>query len=223
MWVATNDELTYFKIYQHRNQLCAKALIGENFSGMIITDRYGAYNWFPQDQRQYCWAHLKRDFKKIADRTDLKEASIGHYLLDDLTSIFCHWRIIRNSTSTSYFTSRLRGAIKNLYDDLRRGRKLTGTKTANFCAKLLRERKSLWHFLRHPTVSATNNHAERLRHAVIWRKKCYGTQSKRGIHFVERILTVIKTCQQKENDLIEFLSQSVKSYWCDASPPSLIH
>lgn len=222
LWVATNDQLTYFKIYQHRNQTCAKALMGETFSGMIITDRYGAYNWLSQEQRQYCWAHLKRDFQKIADRLDPEASKIGHQLLDSFTAIFYHWHKIRDGTF--YPTSCIRNAIRDLYDNLRRGRKLVEAKTAKFCAKLIRERKSLWHFLNHDSVSPTNNHAERqIRHAVIWRKKCYGTQSKRGILFVERILTIIKTCQQKERGLIEFISDSINARWCNTLSPSLIH
>ena len=88
LWVATNQLFTYFKLYPHRNQSCAQALIGPHFSGMLITDRYGAYNWIPSSQRQYCWAHLKRDFKKIADRPDEAEAAIGDELLNQLQSIF---------------------------------------------------------------------------------------------------------------------------------------
>jgi len=227
LWVATNDELTYFKIYQHRNQTSAKALIGEDYSGIVINDRYGAYNWLSQDQRQYCWAHLKRDFKKVADRSDLKEAEIGDRLLDNLFSIFYHWHKIRDGTSRPQTVQLggMRDAIKSFYVTLRKGRQLTGTKTAKFCARLIRERRSLWHFLERDEVSATNNHAERqLRHAVIWRKKCYGTRSKRGINFVERILTTIKTCQQKKNrGLIDFIEQSIKSRWCNLVAPSLVN
>lgn len=223
MWVATNDRLTYFKIYQHRNQVSAKALIGEDFSGMVITDRYGAYNWLPEEQRQYCWAHLKRDFKKIADRSDPKEGFIGSCLLDTLSTIFRYWRKIRDGTTKSYYRSRMRKAIKRLYSYLRRGRQLKETKTAKFCKKLIRERKSLWHFLHVKEVKATNNHAERqLRHAVIWRKKCYGTQSKRGIDFVERILTVVMTCKQQKHSLISWISQAIEAHWQNKMPPSLL-
>lgn len=222
LWVATTQKLTYFKIYQHRNQTCAKALIGEAYSGMVITDRYGAYNWLPASQRQYCWAHLKRDFKKLSERENLQEAFIGSCLLGTLESMFHHWRKVRNGAYKPYW-SFLISAIKRLYNYLKRGRKLTGTKTSKLCVKLIRERKSLWHFLRMEYVNATNNHAERqLRHGVIWRKKCYGTQSKRGIHFVERILTVVKTCEQQNRNLIDWLRQSIEAHWQNTACPSFI-
>ncbi len=35
-------------------------ILGEDFSGLIITDRYVGYDWDPIQQRQLCWAHLIR-------------------------------------------------------------------------------------------------------------------------------------------------------------------
>jgi transposase len=224
LWVATNDKLTYFRIYQNRNQISAKALIGEDYKGMIVTDRYGAYNWLPKTQRQYCWSHLKRDFKKISERIELKEALIGNYLLNDLRSIFHYWRHMQSNPEKSYYYSLLRRTITHFYIHLRRGKLLKDTKTGKFCAKLIRERKSLWHFMHMSQVDATNNHAERqLRHAVIWRKKCYGTQSRRGINFVERILSTIMTCKQQKCNLIEFIEQSIQSTLLKKPYPSLTH
>jgi len=59
----------------------------------------------------------------------------------------------------------------------------------------------LWAFVDQDNIQPTNNTAERaLRHAVIWRKLCFGTQSAKGSRFVERALTVIETCRlQKRN------------------------
>jgi transposase len=47
----------------------ARELIGNYQNRIIITDRYGAYNFLPDQSHQICWAHLKRDFQKIAERT----------------------------------------------------------------------------------------------------------------------------------------------------------
>jgi len=48
--------------------------------------------------------------------------------------------------------------------------------------------------LRHETVEPTNNAGERsLRHAVIWRKLSFGTQSANGSCFVETMLTVVES------------------------------
>ena len=52
-------------------------------------------------------------------------------------------------------------------------------------------------------VEATNNASERsLRHAVIWRQLCFGTQRARGSQSVERLLRVIETCRQQQRDVL---------------------
>jgi len=62
------------------------------------------------------------------------------------------------------------------------------------CRELYEHRQWLWTFLRHQGVEPTNNAGERaLRHAVIWRKLSFGTQSASGSRFVETMLTVIET------------------------------
>lgn len=45
-------------------------------------------------------------------------------------------------------------------------------------------------------MPATNNAAERaLRHAVMWRKISYGTQTEHGNRLVERLLSIRETCR----------------------------
>ena len=218
--MATTPQLTYFKIFAHRDTASAKALIGEDYAGIVITDRYGAYNWLPQGQRQYCWAHLKRDFKKL---TELGDDILSYRLLANCQDLFRDWRSIRAGSAPSYQSTRLLRTVKQWRVNLREGRLLAGTKTGSLCIKLLKEWKSLWHFLRHAQVEPTNNQAERqLRHAVIWRKKCFGTQSERGQRFVERILTCTLTCRQQARSLRAFVSESLKAHWGQGTYPSLL-
>jgi len=59
------------------------------------------------------------------------------------------------------------------------------------CANILEHRKALWNFVQHEGVEPTNNHVElELRDFVLWRKRCFGTQSERGEHFAERVLLI---------------------------------
>jgi len=88
-----------------------------------------------------------------------------------------------------------------------KGTQLTGTTTARVCTTLLHKRKSLWHFLKKSTIDPTNNLAERnLRHAVLWRKKTFGTRSERGNRFLERTLTVMMTAKQAGENIIHAIS-----------------
>jgi len=210
LWVACNEKVSLFKIFDNRTQSSAKALIGEDYQGMAITDRYGAYSFLPSSQRQYCWAHLKRDFVRISEKLDPKEAYIGECLSQAQRRIF-YWYEQLKCGKKSYARLFLMRQIKRFYGYLKKGIQLTVTTTARFCAKLLRERKSLWHFLKKPTIDATNNLAERnLRHAVLWRKKTFGTRSERGNRFIERMLTVMMTAKQVGENLIQDLCNQLK-------------
>ena len=42
-------------------KLPAKALLGEEFSGVACSDRWWAYDYLDVERRQLCWAHLVRD------------------------------------------------------------------------------------------------------------------------------------------------------------------
>ena len=59
----------------------ARELRGETFSGILVTDRYSAYNWYLVRWRQLCWSHLLRDFEAIRGRGGASE-EIGDALLE---------------------------------------------------------------------------------------------------------------------------------------------
>ena len=72
-------------------------------------------------------------------------------------------------------------------------------------------------------VEPTNNAAERsLRHAVIWRKLSFGTQSAGGSLFVERMLSVIETCRQQKRDVFAWMVDAVQAHLAHRSAPSLL-
>jgi len=210
LWVACNEKVSLFKIFDNRAQSSAKALIGEDYQGMAITDRYAAYSFLSPSQRQYCWAHLKRDFVRISEKLNPQEAFIGQCLLSAMRRMF-YWyheiKLDKNSHARLFLIRQ----IKRFYGYLKKGIQLTGTTTARFCAKLLRERKSLWHFLKNPTIDPTNNLAERnIRHFVLWRKKTFGTRSERGNRFIERMLSVMMTAKQMGENIIQELCNQLK-------------
>jgi hypothetical protein len=61
-----------------------------------------------------------------------------------------------------------------------------------------------------------------LRHAVLWRKSSYGTQSHRGSRFVESILTVVSSCQQQGRNVLAYLTACCQAFDCGRVGPSLV-
>src|SRR5207249_696455 len=58
LWGAGTSLVTVFGGRLSRGGQVARELLGEPCSGILVTDRYRASNWYPVRWRQVCWAHL---------------------------------------------------------------------------------------------------------------------------------------------------------------------
>ena len=65
MWVAATTWVTVFVVRLSRGSHVARELLGKTFAGILVTDRWSAYNWYPVRWRQLCWAHLLRDIHDL--------------------------------------------------------------------------------------------------------------------------------------------------------------
>ncbi len=75
----------------------------------------------------------------------------------------------------------------------------------------------------HDGVEPTNNHAElELRDFVLWRKRCFGSQSERGERFAERVMTAVRTARKQGKDVLDFIVRSVTAHVDGTPPPPLI-
>jgi transposase len=194
LWVAVTSLVTVFLIRMSRGGQVARELLGESFSGILVTDRYSAYNWYPVRWRQLCWSHLLRDFEAIRGRGGASE-EIGEALLEQAHQMFTWWHRVREgtlarSTFRSYMTP-LRREVERL---LEVGSQCGVAKTEGTCREILKRREALWTFVQVEGVEPTNNMAERsIRPGVQWRKGSFGTQSEAGSRFVESMMTVVAT------------------------------
>jgi len=92
-----------------------------------------------------------------------------------------------------------------------------------FCTDRWEHRARRWVFVDVEGVGPTNNAAERsLRHAVIWRKLSFGTQSAGGSRFVERMPSVIETCRQQKRDVFAWMVNAVHAHLAHRPAPSLL-
>ncbi|MFI5300921.1 MAG: IS66 family transposase [Polyangiales bacterium] len=173
LWVVVTSRLTVFMVQTRRNADAARRLLGLAV-GVLVTDRHGAYNWWPSNLRQFCWAHLIRDFTAIAERGhDSKR--IGDALLGEAKRMFHWWHRVRDGTlARSTFRVYMRDLRRRVEALLVEGSVCLHPKTEKTCKKLLASAESLWTFVRVVGVEPTNNLAERaVRHAVLWRRACH--------------------------------------------------
>src|SRR3989475_7635240 len=223
LWVAVTSWVTVFLVRMSRGGQVARELLGEGFSGIVVTDRYSGYNWYPVRWRQLCWAHLLRDFEAMRGRGGRSE-EIGDALLAQAHQMFTWWHRVRQgtlkrSTFRSYM-SPLRQEVERL---LEAGSHCGVSKTAGTCRDILKRREALWTFVQVEGVEPTNNTAERsIRPGVLWRKGSFGTQSEEGSRFVDSMMTVVATLKQQRRNVLEYLTAAHEAALRGEAAPSLL-
>lgn len=223
MWLAATATVAVFIIRDSRAATVAKELLGETFSGLLVSDRYGGYNWVDSDHRQVCWAHVLRDVEafRAFGRT-------GERLADEIqkparTLIRYHHRVRDGTMLQSDFVRRTKRHRKAIIAAVARGRKFSRSEISGVCKELYKLRAALFTFVDHGEVEPTNNHAERLlRHCVIWRKLSFGTDSVKGSRFVERMLTVVMSLRLQRRNVLDYMTAACEAQLHGRRPPSLV-
>jgi transposase len=222
-WVFIASLVSIFLIRPSRGAKIVKNFLGEGFKGILSTDRWSAYAWLAAVYRQLCWAHLKRDFQKISERSG-KSGRIGEELLVCVKKIFYYWRKVKDGTISRNQFKKLMGPTRNHIESLlEEGRRCGNKKTAGTCKKILKVREALWAFIENEGVEPTNNLAEQIiRRIVIWRKTSFGTQSERGTLYLERIMTVVSTCKMQRRNVLDFITDAIRAHLGGVPAPSLL-
>lgn len=208
--VATAEQAALFQIADRRDRDAARALLGENPTGTIVSDRYAVYLFIDDSRRQLCLAHILRDFTALGERPGAP-GRLGRKLQRELAAVFDTLNAPgRDRADLSAPAADLTAQRDRISDLLAQGARGRDPKTRRFCTGLQAHEAALWTFTRLPGVPATNNAAERaLRHAVMWRKTSYGTQTDHGDRLVERLLTVRETCRLQGRRLHDYLTTAI--------------
>lgn len=231
LWMLGTRLVKVFSVELSRGQVTAKKLLGETFKGILISDRYPAYNWLDVKQRQVCWAHLKRDLTAIAERSGVSKA-IGEALLRREGRLFRWWHRVRDGTMSRQqlvlAVESLRAGFKAELETaaalpIGHREKSPLAKTVRTAQKLLKIETALWTFASAEGVEPTNNLAEQaLRGAVIWRRTSFGSQSQGGSEFVSRILTVVTSLKAQQRNPLDYLTEACLAKRLGLSAPSLL-
>ncbi len=223
VWLAATMLVAVFIIRASRSAQSAKDLLGEEFAGILTTDRYASYNWIKTTCRQFCWAHLKRDMQKISERSG-RAGQIGDEILDYIKRMFRLWHRHKDEEmSRQTFQSAMKPIRENIERLLTEGMTCGHEKTQNSCALILKHKEALWTFVDIEDIEPTNNFAEQLiRFYVLWRKSSFGTQSERGNLFVERMMTTTTTCKLQKRNRYDYITAAVAAHLKNEPIPSLL-
>jgi transposase len=214
LWTATTPEATFLQIAEHCNREQFDALIGA-YPGVVVSDRWNGFSHLDPNQRQVCWSHLQRDFRRHADGL-AEQKTFGETGLQLTGRVFAAWRAYQHE---HHDRDRLTAEIEPIQTELRQLLEhATPKKPRNrwhrrFANNLLKVWPALWTFTTTDRVQPTNNPAERaLRAPVIHRKVSLGTQSEDGERFAERALSAAATCRLQKRSFFTYLSELITAH-----------
>ena len=220
VWTFVAATFTYFVCATSRAAEVAKKVLGAGYDGIIHCDRARMYWCF--GRLQWCWAHLKRDFQAWIESACPARQQLGRDLMKQTKKMFALWQKVRDGTLSRDEFRRHMEPIRDRVEKVL-VRAYVDPLTENIVKELLEHIDNLWTFVDVEGVEPTNNAAEQaLRHAVIWRKLSFGTQSASGSRFVERLLTVIETCRRQKRNAFTWLTEAVRAEFHGNSGPSLL-
>ena len=217
VWAAVQPKLAVFAIYPTRARYVIPDLIGADCSAAVTTDRYAAYAFIDPERRQVCWAHLLRDFNRIAQRQG-HAGRIGRRLQA------LGWVMFRRREQGRLHGQGLEGLQRRVRAALEQGAQQTQcSRTANTCANVLALWPALWSFTTNPVLQPTNNAAEQALRSLVLKRKISGpTRSRRGDRFLAHGFSVHETCLRQGRDLWHFMHQAVLSFIDKTAPPSML-
>jgi len=79
-WAVVTTSLACFLLRPGRDQQVAKELLGQNFAGILGSDRSAAYHGVADCRRPFGWLHLRREWLAFIDRGG-PSAVLGQQLL----------------------------------------------------------------------------------------------------------------------------------------------
>jgi transposase len=223
LWVVTTALVTVFRIAKSRGEDVAREMLGDDFQGILGSDRWSAYNFLNVFRRQLCWSHLIRDFQGFVDRGG-EGGKIGKALLRQADLMFTWWHRVRDGTLLQRTFQRRMDPVKaEIFRLLRAAAVRAEPKTRGMAKAILKLKWALFTFVREPGVEPTNNVSERrVRTGVIARKLSFGTESPVGSRFVERMLTVTTTLKQQNRNVLDYMLAAHQARLHGRQAPSLL-
>jgi transposase len=225
-WLFCTPETSLFSFQNTRSASVPRSIFGDKkLPGVLVVDRYNAYNKAPLDI-QYCYAHLLRDVEKLEkDFPDSPEVKTFVSILVPLLSQAMHLRTQPLSDEHYYRQA------KEIQTKIMEATKSPAQHLAiQAMQDLFRTNEHrLYHWVQDRRVPPDNNLAERdLRPTVIARKVSFGSSSDAGSKTRSVLMSVLHTLNKRRADhsfesifknLLDELAKNPKTQITSLFPP----
>jgi transposase len=224
MWTAATSTGAIFRIVEDRHRDRLQELLGPEFTGIVTSDRWWAYDLLDPEQRQACWSHLQRDFRFHSEGLAAQQI-FGEEGLTLTRRLFAIWHAYLEHLDRDRLVTEMtpvQNAFRQLLEHAAKKSKRHRLHR-RFASNLIKLWPALWTYIAVPGVTPTNNAAERaLRGPVIHRKLSHGNQSDTGERFTERSLSASVTCRLQHRSLLAYLRELLTANQTGGALPALL-
>lgn len=197
-WVHGDEKFIHFQYDTTRAGQVSRDILGDDFTGTLITDCYSGYFASVARAKQKCLAHVSRkarDWQKLVEQDSID----FQYFADIRRFVNRACRFCRNRREGKTSRRKLKQEAAWLRDELQRllTCDVSHDKAIQLQALLIRHPGEWLVFLDDPRVAPTNNLAERaLRPLVVLRKITFGSRTDAGAKRMAKLMTVAETSRR---------------------------
>lgn len=213
LWVTTAPNYTLYHVDSSHGGPVAEKLLGKEYSGVLVTDCFAAYQRFTCPQHK-CIAHHLRALKEARSKN---ETETSPYLdaWEGLWKGVIELTKLRDELAEVDFHRR-RAAVETQVEEFL-AREVNDRGDRAFQTRMRRAREHLLGCLYY-RVEATNNRAERaIRPAVVARKISCGNKTLRGAITWEILVSLAETARQAGRDFLADVTTALM-----LSPPVIV-
>jgi transposase len=211
LWAFTNRRETVYSIQRGRGFAEAASVLGKDYAGTLVADGWAPYRRFTAATHQTCLAHLLRRCSEMLETAQGGAVRFPRQVQDILRAALSV-RDRREAAEISPHGVRVaKGRLAAQMDRLLAGR-FTHDGNRRLAKHLRRNQNALFVFLDRDDIEATNWPAEHaIRPAVVNRKSCGGNRTPRGATTQAVLMSLLRTCQQREINSLSALATILRS------------
>lgn len=195
LWSFSTEQVHYLVRRKSRASEVVREVLGEDFSGVLVSDFYSAYN-FLDCPHQRCWVHLLRDVHELVERHPDDESLMQW--AKALKELYLEAKATSQRAKGLPKAERVaaRQAFEERLLELAAPYLKMDVPQRVLCQRIDRFLAELFTFVELPMVPSDNNAAERaLRPQVVARKISGGSRSSKGSKTKTTLASIFSTWQ----------------------------
>lgn len=211
LWIFANKRSAYYWPDPKRGSAVVAKILGDIFSGVLVTDAWYAYNKIVC-AKQTCMAHILRKIRKFRDTYPEHYELVQFYKkLNRILHAGERLKLSRERLGEDSFKYRLSLLQKRL-DTLLKWPKPNEI-LKDVIAKVARQKQYILTFVEYSDVPNHNNYGEYIiKKGILKRKISGGSMSEAGVRAYAVLQSIAQTCHLRELSVTNFLTQSLIHY-----------